>query len=217
MKLPAWLIMARWRIDVAMAALWTLAGGAVWLLAVRPLLDHAAEASRQQEALASLGQQQEIAQNQLADLVRRSAAAKVQIAAATVRPVALSSQNQRQAQITDLAESIGRSRAGALRVEQLAWGTPVKGARYTAVGLRLAGTATYTACREFLSAIHTQFPDTGVVAFKLAGSPDIPGAPANLTLELVWYAAPPGAAKTPTPSVPEGASVRAPNSEAAGR
>ncbi len=217
MKLPAWLIIARWRIDVAMAALWTLAGLAVWMLAVRPLLDHAAEASRQQEALALLGQEQETAQKQLADLTRRAAAARVQIAAAAVRPVALSSQNQRQAQITDLAESIGRRRAGALRVEQLAWGAPVKSARYTAVGLRIAGTASYTACREFLSAIHNQFPDTGVVAFKLAGSPDVPGAPANLTLELVWYAAPPGAAKPPSPSASEGASVRAPKPEAAGR
>lgn len=197
MRLPAWLLVARWRVDATMAALWLIVGAVVWTFAVRPLLDHAAEAARQQSELASLGEQHSAAKQQLNDVLKRSAIAKKQLAAATVRPVALSSQNQRQAQITSLAESIGRGRHGGLRMDQLAWSTPVQGPRYTAVGLRIAGSAGYTACRELLRAIHAQFPDTGVVAFKLAGSPDAPGAPATMTLDMVWYAAPPGAMNPP--------------------
>jgi len=92
--------------------------------------------------------------------------------------------NQRLALITTLASQ------QQLQLNEIQPGQPTQGTHYDTVPIAIAGTGRYGTIAAFLHLLHTTFPDTGISAFTITGSPAQPDAPATFRFTLAWYAAP---------------------------
>jgi hypothetical protein len=96
----------------------------------------------------------------------------------------VSAVNQRLALITELASE------QKLKLNEIQPGKAVHGNHYDTVPILITGSGNYRTVAAFLHRLHTTFPDTGVSAFSLSGSPATPDAAATFRFSLAWYAAP---------------------------
>ena len=173
-----------WHIDAAGAALCVLLTLTLYLAGVGPLLQRRedlgarqAELDAQQLKAARLASTCIAVGEQLATLEQSMSAVKIELLPA-------GQVNRHIAELSDLAAKAG------LKIDDIQSGTPVAGARYEMVPIRLAGTGTYVTCLDFLHRLHRVSPDTGVSGLELGGSPSERGGEAQFRFELLWYAAP---------------------------
>ena len=188
-------------VDVTALCAMALIAGAVYAWHVGPRL---ADAAALEERRAILVQRNEEAQ-QASQNLRKTQGHLEEIRATAARePVRLKRPdeiNSRLAELTALADGLD---SGALRIEQINPGGPIKGARYSVVPIRLAGEGSYVACAEFLARLHSQFLDTAVTGYSLAQDASRDDGRARFSVDLAWSAAP-----WPPLSRPEAGAARA--------
>lgn len=110
--------------------------------------------------------------------------------------------NGRLEAVTQLAE---RHEVG---IDQLGPGQVMTDSRHVRIPIRVAGTTSYAAFAALIADVRARFPDTAVREFTLtAPAGGLPGR-AGYTLDLLWYAAPPGT---------DGSTARAGGADGAGR
>lgn len=95
----------------------------------------------------------------------------------------ITKQNQRLAAITELAAETG------LVVDEVHPGQAQFGPRYGTMPVRIHARGDYGRCTTFLRRL-AEYPDLGVHALRLAGSPADPAQTPVLVVELVWYVLP---------------------------
>lgn len=186
-------------VDVMFALGWAVVLGVVWFVVVQPARDDRGRLEQDEAQLVQLHVDSRTLDARVKKERDRLAAVEKELAASQVHLVGVDGLNQRLSSLTRLADSISALGVGTLKVDQITPGTQVHGARYTSVPIRLAGTATYGSAAALLSRLHTEFPDTGVSALTLAHSADVPESDAAFSLELTWYAKPPGAGGPASP------------------
>lgn len=95
----------------------------------------------------------------------------------------ISHQNERLAAITSLAAESG------LIVDEVHPGQPTFGPRYGTMPVRIHARGDYARCTRFLNRL-AEYPDLGVNALRLSGTPADPQSSPVLVVELVWYVLP---------------------------
>ena len=135
------------------------------------------ELTIQQESARKLTLTNEMLQGQL----RR---ARRELAEGSVELHPIERFNRRLAVITELVETAG------MTIDQTEHGEPRAGRYYQTVPVRVTGLGTYSQCAAFMHELNASAPDVGIAAFELSGNPAAPNTPAEIALDLQWYAAP---------------------------
>jgi len=174
-RLPDFMHTRAW-VDSLFAASWLGVGAALWFGVVQRAIHERREAGEQQALVAQL-------EDEAAQGARQLAALRLLPSGAL---------NQRLGQLTALASEVERAAGAKFKLEQITPGEPVRGARSTAVPIRLTGSAGYGEAADLLARLRAAFPDTGVSGFSVARSVEDPGAVGAFRMDLVWYAAPGG-------------------------
>lgn len=172
-------------------------GLATYAIGIHPALDRRAAAERDAAALLTerAAAESAAAEVEAAMKLRDEIAAK-QRSQILLEPA--SQVNARIGQLTSLAS------AERITIQQLAPGTPKiePGKPYTAVPIRVQGAGTFADCIAFLQRLADQYRDISVPGIGLTISqPASENAPARLdmSLDLVWHAAPDDSAGKRTP------------------
>jgi len=161
-----------------------IAGG-MYGLGIHPWRAHAAQAGVAKGAMSER-------ERELSGIIDDVAAAKAAIVSAratlaAAAPLhAVSSQNERLAQLTRTAEA-----SGLLLVEMQPGGASWD-RRFGAVPIRMTGSGGYEAFTRFLVHLASDFPDVRVAGFSLAGQPGETRSPSTYTTELIWFTLPEG-------------------------
>lgn len=190
-RLPDFMHTRAW-VDSLFAASWLGVGAALWFGVVQRAIHERREAGEQQALVAQLEDEAAQGARQLAAKRVQSAALEKQLASMTLRLLPSGALNQRLGQLTALASEVERAAGAKFKLEQITPGEPVRGARSTAVPIRLTGSAGYGEAADLLARLRAAFPDTGVSGFSVARSVEDPGAVGAFRMDLVWYAAPGG-------------------------
>jgi len=156
----------------------------VYILGVHPVISSKADIVRRERELNDSRQQAEALAATLTTMRRELAAVEQALADSPLRLQPVSAVNQRLALITELASD------QQLKLNEIQPGKSTHGSHYDTVPIVITGSGNYRTIAAFLHRLHRTFPDTGVAAFSLTGSPATPDAPAGFRFNLSWYAAP---------------------------
>lgn len=165
---------------------------AAYAVGVHPALDRRAIAERDAATLAT-------------ETANAESAARELAAAQKLRDTVLANRSEQLAlePASQVNARIGRLTAlaneEAISIQQLTPGEPTfeSGKPFTAVPIRVQGGGSFMDCIEFLRRLREEHRDIAVPAIGLSiGEPASENAPAHLdmTLDLVWHAAPDGSA-----------------------
>ncbi len=172
------------RIDAAGAGVCLALTLVVYALGVHPLVRQQSEMVQRERELQDRRKEAGDMAVALTNLRRELAVVEQSLVESPLRLQAVSAVNQRLALITKLASE------QQLQLNEIQPGQSTRGTHYDTVPIAIAGTGRYRTIAAFLNLLHTTFPDTGVWAFSITGSPAQPDAPANFRFTLAWYAAP---------------------------
>jgi len=169
------------------AALVCVLGVAYWV-GVHPALDSRAVAERQRHTLLAETATAEAASQELRTARETLAALTAQAARFTPLEPALRI-NSRLTRLSDLAQS------AEITIGQLtpSAATPEPAKRFTSVPIKVSGSGGFANCVNFLSALQEAHRDIKVSAITLTiaePASENQAARLDMTLDLVWYAAP---------------------------
>lgn len=157
-----------------------------YVFGLRPLVLRSGEAailgaslSSQQEKAVELGQDANMIEASLNRIVKKLEENPLKLQLAAFR-------NERLAQLTELAAKSGLNVDG-IQTRKL---TQLK--RYDMVPITLTGSGMFPDCVKFLHQLNQRFPDTGVKAFTIQGTPGVKPKVSNFKFDMVWYASPSG-------------------------
>jgi hypothetical protein len=179
-------------------------------LIVDPIQRELAMIGRTAGERADLAREVRVAETGLVGAGREVAELQGTLDASDVKLVTAAKLNDRMVHWTTLAAQHGVS------VQQL---TPSRSApvgMHVIVGIKLAGTTSYSAAAGFLAEIRKTFPDTRVDGLKLVSDPA--SGTAALSLECSWYTIPVAAtepARTPPRAVDAGDAGRSDRNDSA--
>lgn len=151
-------------------------------IGVRPLLDqHRRETSQQETLKERTATASELAVT-VAGLNRDLADVKDTLAKTPLRLQSATLVNQRLEALARLASECGVS------LDEMRPGSPIDGAHYQTVPIRIVGGGTYPACTTFLRRLRKTFGDMGIRTFNAANTtPASPTPSASFQSELVWF------------------------------
>ncbi|MCA9279316.1 MAG: type 4a pilus biogenesis protein PilO [Phycisphaeraceae bacterium] len=92
-------------------------------------------------------------------------------------------QNQRFAEIAELAE------ASQVRINKLTPGETVIGEKHNTAPISLEATGTYASFSAFVRSIHAAFPDVGIRTFSLQSIQSASDGEASIVLDMSWHVA----------------------------
>jgi hypothetical protein len=156
--------------------------GAGYALIVAPLL-RAAVPGPGPDGDADSAQQAALLDQEALALARAAAEAAQRAERLEVRLLPATAQNARLAALTRLAQEAG------VEVLELAPGALRAEGSHDTLPVRIVARGGYQSSGAFLMRVRQELPDFAVVGFQLAGSPENPGAPADLRFDLEWHAA----------------------------
>lgn len=172
---------------IGLGLLIVIVGGA-YVLGVRPALDRRDAAATESQLLATELANAATAVEQLHQAETR----RNQILATQGKALVLERADQINTRITRLTTLAA---GGGITIQQLAPGAPraEAGKPFTGVPIRVQGGGAFTDCVEFLRRLREEHRDIGIPSVTLAISQPAAenhAARLDMTLDLVWYAAP---------------------------
>lgn len=164
-------------------AVLVLATGAFTYFQARPIVAARVHVRELTEELAARKESLQQIQISRKDTEARVAAMKDQLKERLLPLVPTSHLNERLEQLSQLAEASG------MTVDKLSPAEGATGGPFPAIQLKLVGQGPYEACEHLMGALHATFEDTAITSLHVRGTPENPGAPVSVDLELLWYTA----------------------------
>lgn len=173
-----------WQISVTGLGVCLALTAAVYAVGIHPQFARQVEAESAQRTLVQKENEAVALVNKLTRLKRDLAAVEGELEASPLRLLPTSAINQRISEMAKLAEANG------LKINQVQPSQPEAGKYYSTVPIRLAGSGRFTDVVTFLHRLHVEFKDVGVSSWSVKGEPATPGAKAEFSFGLSWFASP---------------------------
>ncbi len=174
---------APWTIDLGGVAAAALMAGALFVGAVRPVLDRGSVRAERQAALRQAETRAADAANALKQARATLARLERERDQRTVKLSPVTDVNLRVRELASLASRF------AQRVTSIEPAAPEPNPRgYSVVRIRMAGVGYFDAISEMFSALHAELPDTAVWSFALTGRAENQDVPPEFEVILAWHA-----------------------------
>lgn len=173
-----------WQITAAGLGVCLALTAAVYAVGIHPQFARQVEAENARRTLIQKENEAVALVNKLTGLKRQLAEVEQELEASPLRLQPTSGINQRISEMAKLAEE------NHLKINQVQPSKPEAGKYYSTVPIRLAGSGKFTDVVTFLNRLHSDFKDVGVSSWSVSGEPATPGAKADFSFSLSWFASP---------------------------